>query len=202
MPREALGSRQRRVEDSPDFSRKKSINPERASLTVPLARSAALRHRPDAALRPGPPAAAVALSARRASWRCIHPFLCTRCAVPPPTSSAAGGGSGSTRLGPRTRTAAGRGDRPFFSGAPGLVLCRWDLWSMRRWPCDSVASVLCISMNFLLTNHASSSGRFGAGSPTLGPDMRTARGGAGEGVGEGRATSTGKVEKWVACRAR
>jgi hypothetical protein len=39
-----------------------------------------------------------------------------------------------------------------------------------------------------------------AGSATRGPDMRKARGGAGE--GEGRATSTGKVEKWVACRAR
>jgi hypothetical protein len=71
---------------------------------------------------------------------------------------------------------------------------------MRSRPCDSVARVLCISLRFLLTNHASSSGRFGAGSATRGPDMRTARGGAGE--GEGRATSTGKVERWVVCRAR
>jgi len=185
MPREALGSRQRRAEDLPDFSRKKSINPGRSSLTLLLARSVALRHRPDAALRPDPPAAALTLFARRASWRCIHPFLCTRWAVPPPTSSA-----------------AGPGDRPFFSGTPGLVLCRWDLSSTRSRPCDSVACVLCISMSFLLTNHAPSSGRFGAGSPTLGPDMRTARGGAGKGEGEDRATSIGKVEKWVACRAR
>ena len=51
----------------------------------------------------------------------------------------------------------------------------------------------------LADNHASSSGWFGAGSAT-GPDMRTARGDAGE--GESRATSTGKVETWVACRAR
>lgn len=71
---------------------------------------------------------------------------------------------------------------------------------MRSRPCGSVACVLCISLSVLLTHHASSSGRFGAGSATRGPDMRTARRHAGE--GESRATSTGKVEEWVACRAR
>jgi hypothetical protein len=71
---------------------------------------------------------------------------------------------------------------------------------MRSRPCDSVACVLCNNLSFLLASHASSSGRFGAGVCTRDPDMRTARGGVGE--GEGRATSTGKVEKWVACRAR
>ena len=107
-------------------------------------------------------------------------------------------GSGSSQPGPANTDGSRATRRLPLSGASGLVSVGPTVPAE---PAMRFCRLRAMQQpELLLTNHASSSGRFGAGSATRGPDMRKARGGAGE--GEGRATSTGKVEKWVVCRAR